>query len=263
MEEYDGSKKKNIILTILLVLLSLAAIILVYLEVTDLFDPLQKQLKGFKTLDSQANVLNLGVTQPETIDEFLQAKPKVSISDPDRIKLQQKKSKANVDFNKLKSINEDIIYWLEIPSLDIYQPIVQDSSQYYQSHDILGDSSAIGVSYINNTIFDDKLIHIKATFWNSNISLGKLASAYKTRNLSHEAKLFDGKSSKTYKLVGISKANTSLTFVGDYNQWSKDYYNSHGEMYRSFTFNEGSNSMIIELIDINNQDRIIAYFQEV
>ena len=40
----------------------------------------------------------------------------------------------NIDWNKLKEINKDIIAWIEIPDTIINYPILKDNNLYYLKH---------------------------------------------------------------------------------------------------------------------------------
>ncbi|NLL92318.1 MAG: class B sortase [Ruminococcaceae bacterium] len=72
------------------------------------------------------------------------------------------KDPNNSYLETLKSLNPDIVGWIEIPGTQIDYPVVEtDNNYYYMTHDVLGERSrngAVFVDYRTDFITSDKVI---------------------------------------------------------------------------------------------------------
>lgn len=65
-------------------------------------------------------------------------------------KEQEETTEFTVDFNKLKSINEDVVGWIFIPNTKINYPILwKNDNKYYLNHDINKKYNILGSIFMN------------------------------------------------------------------------------------------------------------------
>ena len=115
---------KSKILKILAFFLSVCTVILFMF----LYSSINKDYKDYKEVDdTQEQIVDdVATTQADSTDEF------------------------NIDWNKLKSINKDIVAWIRIPDTDISYPVVQGkTNNQYLRKNIYGNYSRGGTPFVS------------------------------------------------------------------------------------------------------------------
>lgn len=132
----------------------------------------------------------------------------------------KKEKKKVIDWNKLKSINENIVAWLYIPGTGVDYPVIKATdNDFYLSHDMYGKSSIYGSIYLDARYYNmenindvDNIIIYGHNMGHWNTSMfGKLMK-YKEKDyyLKHEDVYFyTPTENSTYRIVDVLKTTSS------------------------------------------------------
>lgn len=145
------NRKSKIINLILILLIIISSILLCYSGYE-----IYKWFMSNKDIDKQIEVINqnVEVREQENEEKVELVNPQVNKADPywDFIK----EKLINVDFNKLKAINSDVVGWIQVGGTNINYPIVQASdNQYYLTHQFDKKYNTAGwvfMDYRNNNV---------------------------------------------------------------------------------------------------------------
>lgn len=80
-------------------------------------------------------------------------------------------SKEKIDWEKLNTINKDIIGWIEIPNTIINYPILKDTSLYYLNHNFEGKLNRNGAIFVRD---DNLLEKDEITIYGHNMKNGTM-----------------------------------------------------------------------------------------
>ena len=91
------------------------------------------------------------------------------------IEIKEETQKRSIDWEYLKSINKDIIAWIEIENTKIDYPILKDKDVYYLKHTFDKKYNSNGSIFTTNSYpFEDK----EAIVYGNNIKNGSMFSDY-------------------------------------------------------------------------------------
>ena len=163
----------------------------------------------------------------------------------------------NLDFNKLKKDNKDIVSWLMVDSTNINYPIVQTTdNKYYLNHDIKNNVKGSGwpfMDYRNDKdLNDDNTIFYGHNLVNKT-SFGSLDNLFKKdwfNNSNHYIALSTGKNKYIYEIFSVYIVEPETYYLQNnfiLDDDKEEFYNTLKK--RSiYNFN----------IDLNKKDKIIT-----
>lgn len=132
----------------------------------------------------------------------------------------KKEKKKVIDWDKLKSINENIVAWLYIPGTGVDYPVIKATdNDFYLSHDMYGKSSIYGSIYLDARYYNmenindvDNIIIYGHNMGHWNTSMfGKLMK-YKEQDyyLKHkDIYLYTPTENSKYRIVNVLKTTSS------------------------------------------------------
>lgn len=244
-------KKKKTILIILLLIIFLLIIYFSYRIFLNYKDDneIKQELKEIK------NEVIIPKEEPKNIDE---SKEKEEIS------------KLELDFNKLKSINNDTVAWIRVSGTDIDYPIVQSTdNSYYLNHSFYKDINMNGWIFENsnnNKDFNDENTVLFGHNTNSSTMFSELKGIYKGEyGNSIKISIYLENNNYTYKVFSIyldSPNNT--TSISEYtNSYTLKEMKDKSKI--NFNIDITENDRILTLSTCNNitDDRIIMHAKRI
>lgn len=132
----------------------------------------------------------------------------------------KKEKKKVIDWDKLKSINENIVAWLYIPGTGVDYPVIKATdNDFYLSHDMYGKSSIYGSIYLDARYYNmenindvDNIIIYGHNMGHWNTSMfGKLME-YKEQGYYSKHKdiyLYTPEKNSKYRIVNVLKTTSS------------------------------------------------------
>lgn len=109
-------------------------------------------------------------------------------------------TKDKIDWNKLNSINKDIVGWIEIPNTNINYPILKDENLYYLNHNYEGKNNRNGSIFIRNRdLFESKEITIYGHNMKNGTMFAKLENYINKSFLTNNSKLYIYTKENTYE----------------------------------------------------------------
>ena len=161
----------------------------------------------------------------------------------------------DIDFNKLRNTNPDVVLWIMVDGTNINYPIVQTTNnEYYLKHSILKKYSTDGWTFLDyrnninndrNTIFYGHNLLNKTAFG----SIGKIFTKEYLKNSNHEIYVIDDNNIYVYKIFSIYYSEP----VVDYLQI--DFID---EEYQEFLNKLKNKSKFNYNIELNANDKIIT-----
>lgn len=107
---------------------------------------IQKYIQDYENKNANDNLIKIITKKAEMKDEE---------------KIENEETKNKIDWNKLSSINSDIVGWIEIPNTNINYPILKDENLYYLNHNFERKINTNGSIFIRNeNLSEDKEITI-------------------------------------------------------------------------------------------------------
>ena len=147
-------KIKKIIKNMTMTYKKLSILIMIILCVMVLFFCFLKLYKNFHELNESNN------SNDNLINDTIEINPVT-------------KEIVGIDWNYLKSINEDIIAWIEIEGTNINYPVLKDKDIYYLNHSFDKKYNSNGSIFTTNTMpFDD----LETIIYGHNTKLGNMFS---------------------------------------------------------------------------------------
>ena len=139
-----------------------------------------------------------------------------------------KMSLIDADFEKLKTINEDTIGWLEIKGTNINFPIVSNED-FYKTHSFDKSNNSLGWPY--RVISNSKVTLIMGNLVNPGVLLGSLDDIYKnswkSTDDNHIIRYSTEFSSSLYQIISVYKTIGIDEIKVDFeNESYEDYLNS-------------------------------------
>ena len=109
-------------------------------------------------------------------------------------------TKDKIDWNKLSSINKDIVGWIEIPNTNINYPILKDENLYYLNHNYDGKTNRNGSIFIrNNDLFESEEITIYGHNMKNGTMFATLAKYINKDFLANNSKFYIYTKENTYE----------------------------------------------------------------
>lgn len=90
--------------------------------------------------------------------------------------------KIEIDWNGLKSINEDVVAWLQIPGIDLSYPVVQGADNDYYLHRSFGKEELFSGCLFLDAYNDQKLQNLNTIIYGHNMRDGSMFAGLKKYN---------------------------------------------------------------------------------
>lgn len=134
------------------------------------------------------------------------------------IEINEETQEKKIDWDYLKSVNEDIIAWIEIEGTNINYPILKDKDVYYLKHSFDKKYNSNGSIFTTNTLpFEDKetmvyghnmkngaMFSDLSKYWNKEFLISNLKFKIYTPNCDYEAAVISVYS------IGIETENNNI-----------------------------------------------------
>lgn len=152
-------------------------------------------------------------------------------------------TKDKIDWDKLNSINKDIIGWIEIPNTNINYPILKDENLYYLNHNYQGKTNRNGSIFIrNNDLFESEEITIYGHNMKNGTMFATLAKYINKDFLANNSKFYIYTKANTYKghiFVAYSKGvKEEKEAIKSFNLAERvKYYKKQGEYFEKLENN--------------------------
>ena len=109
-------------------------------------------------------------------------------------------TKDKIDWDKLNSINKDIVGWIEIPNTNLNYPILKDENLYYLNHNYDGKTNRNGSIFIrNNDLFESEEITIYGHNMKNGTMFATLAKYINKDFLANNSKFYIYTKENTYE----------------------------------------------------------------
>ncbi len=180
------------------------------------------------------------------------------IKDVTDIEIEEDKEVLNIDFDKLSSINSDIVGWIHFNQDKINNPIVHTSdNSYYLNHSFEKKSNQAGTIFMDyrNTSFDDKNVVLFGHSMLDDTMFGSLQDLFKKdffdKKENHYIDIYNKERKFTYEIFSyyvIEKEEYYITpsFSND-NDYKKFIDTIVKRSYKNFNIEISTNDYILTL----------------
>lgn len=165
-------------------------------------------------------------------------------------------SKLNVDFDKLKKKNSDVVGWIQFEGFYLSYPIVKDpGNNYYLTHTVEKKANSSGAIYIpkqNKSDFSDTNTIIFGHNMKNGTMFG-LLGRYKEKaffKLNQYFYIYTPKGEKRYQIFSV--------YVGDENGIAYTIYGAKNDDYGKFLENLKKNSMYDTGVSVSKENSIVT-----
>lgn len=160
----------------------------------------QKNENGEETEENEQNNNN----EKRTVYEKLEVKKETNTKEQIIQVVSKEKNmvyiKDKIDWDKLNSINKDIVGWIEIPNTNINYPILKDENLYYLNHNYEGKTNRNGSIFIrNNDLFESEEITIYGHNMKNGTMFATLAKYINKDFLANNSKFYIYTKENTYE----------------------------------------------------------------
>ena len=174
--------------------------------------------------------------------------------------------KIEIDFDELKSINNEVIGWIKIENTNINYPITQaDDNEYYLKHDINKKYSVCGNIFLDSKSKSDFLNQNSVIYGHNLKSGGMFADLRKIYNGDlgdkKKKKIYTPKNEFTYQVIAAYVAEASKEIIqSNFTENSKKQYISNVVRNSKIAFKNDakSNENMITLITCYGDQRTVV-----
>lgn len=201
-------------------------------------------------------------TQEDIVSEV------VENSEQEFVKHKKKNKKFSIDWNKLQSINSDVVAWIRIPNSNISYPVVQgNTNNEYLRTNIYKKRSRGGVPFVDSSI-ENPFNCVNTVVHGHNLMNGMMFSQLKKYSNPEFAKkhnkiyvYFPSGEKRIYKIYSFHTVRSQNGMVYDFYATDpleyKEAMDSHNSLKTNVKITE--NSQILTLSTCTNRDKNDRY----